>query len=271
MVKLRICILLIVLAPAAFGAVAARDSCIPVIGKWRGSSSTLALTNTVDRSTRVRLSWIVGSPREYSPPPLELVLHGNETRLIDVGRELLHGREAAGGLRIHADADVGAQAIVLAHPNGSPVTFNAVPARDAIGTGETATLAGVTGAGGFRLFVAEAKGHPIYFSATAMVGDRQRGERRYYVEPLHQASLMIDRDFALKPGEPFTLMIRAVNGSGRLVVAGGEITATQDIVVAEMLTPSKARHRMRWPEVMVYAAVALALVAAAVYRRKNPT
>jgi hypothetical protein len=267
--NVRAALLLVTLAPTAFAAVASRQSCIPVVGKWRGSSSTLALTNTTSRPVRVTLSWIIGSPRDYSPPPFQLLLSGNETRLIDVGKELLHGREAAGGLRIDADAHIGAQAIVFARPGGDPAAFNAVPTGDAIGTGETTTLAGIIGSGGFRLFVAETKGHPIYFSATAVVGDDRRGERRYYVEPLHQASLTIDRDFGLKAGEAFTLMIRAVNGSGRLVVAGGAITATQDIVATEMLVPTKPRHRMRWPEMLVYAAIALALVTAAVYGRKS--
>lgn len=256
-------------APAVFGAVPSRDSCVPVIGQWRGSTSMLVLTNTAPRPARVKLSWIIGSPRDYSPPRFELMMHGNETRVVDVARELLHGREAAGAVRIEADAEIGAQAIVLARPNGAPAKFSAIPFRDAIATGETATVGGVNGAGGFRLFAAETKGHPIYFSATVVVGDDIRGERRYYIEPRHQTTLLMDRDFGLKPGEPFTIILRALNGSGRLVAAGGQITATQDILAAEMLSPSRGRHRMPWSEVITYSAAALALIAAAFYGRKS--
>jgi len=256
-------------APAALCAVPSRDSCIPVIGQWRGSSSTLVLTNTAARPARVKLSWIIGSPRDYAPPRFELMLHGNETRVIDVGSELLRGREAAGAVRIESDVEIGAQAIVLAQPGGSPAEFSAIPFRDAIATGETATLAGVSGAGGFRLFAAEVKGHPIYFSATVIVGDDNRGEHRYYIEPRHQTTLVIDREFGLKPGEPFTIILRAVNGSGRLVAAGGQITAARDVLATEMLSPTRARHRMPWSEVITYSATALALIAAAFYSRKS--
>jgi hypothetical protein len=197
------------------------------------------------------------------------MLHGNETRVVDVAGELLHGREAAGALRIEADAEIGARAIVLTRANGAPAGFSAIPFRDAIAAGQTATLGGVSGAGGFRLFAAETKGHPIYFSATVKVGDDKRGERRYYIEARHQTTLLIDRDFGLKPGEPFTIILRAINGSGRLVAAGGQITATQDILAAEMLSPLKERHRLPWSEVITYSAAALALIAAAFYSRKN--
>ena len=269
MPKLCSIVLLAIIAESAFAATPARRLCIPVIGKWKGSSSTLTVTNTAARPTRVRLSWIIGSPREFSPANMDLMLHGNETRVIDVGHDLLLGREAAGGLRISADADVGAQAIIVTRENGAPASLEATPIRHAVGNGDTTMLGAVNGEGGYRLFVAETYGQAIYFAAKVIVGDTVRGERRYYIEAGHQTTLPIDREFNLKPGEPFTIVVRGINGDGRLIAAGGSMTASQDLVAVRMLRPALRRNRMRWPEVITYSSAAFALIAAALYRRKN--
>ena len=231
-------------------AIGARELAVPVAGQWRGSSSAIVLTNTAPRPARVTLSWIIGSPRNFTPPRVEVMLHGNETRVIDVGQEVLRGAEAAGGLKIVADADVVAQAIVRGRANGPAAAFDAVPLRDAIGTGESTTI-GATGEN-YRLFVAETKGHPIYFSLR--IGEK---EQRHYVEPLHQLTVPIK---GVAPGAGFTLTLRGINGSGRLIAAGAEITSEQDLIPFGMLLPAKPRHRLGSTELTAYGVVALALV-----------
>jgi hypothetical protein len=251
-------------------ALAARESALPVAGQWRGSSSTVILTNTASRPARVTLSWITGAPRHLAPPNIELMLHGNETRAVEVGQEILRGREAAGGLTIVADGDVVARAIIRGRPEGPGAAFDAVPLRDAIGTGESTTIAGVAGDGGYRLFAAETKGHPVHFSAVVVAGDEVRGEKRYYLEPLHQLTIPIEREFRIASGEAFTLVMRAMNGSGRLVAAGAELTASQDLVPFGMHLRSKPRRRINAAEIAAYGFVTVALVAAAFYARKRP-
>ena len=229
-------------------AVGSRESALPVAGQWRGSSTSVVLTNTAARPARVTISWIVGSPRDFAPPHVELMLHGGETRVVDVGQEVLRGMEAAGALKIVADADVVAQAIVRGRPEGAAASFEAVPLRDAIGTGESTTIA-ATGEN-YRLFVAETKGHPIYFSLR--IGER---EQRHYVEPLHQLTVPIKG-----PTPAYTLELRGINGSGKLVAAGAQITPEQDLIPFGMRLPSRPRHQLGSTEVTVYGVLALALV-----------
>jgi hypothetical protein len=64
--------------------------------------------------------------------------------------------------------------------------------------------------------------------------------------------------------------MRAMNGSGRLVAAGAELTASQDLVPFGMHLRSKPRRRINAAEIAAYGFVTVALVAAAFYARKRP-
>lgn len=253
---------------------AARDSWIPVAGHTvtadgRGFNTTIYLSDSSRSMNDVTLSFYLTAQPNIAPRQLKLQLGPGQTAAVDIGSQLSgDAKSAIGALHIRATAPLVAAARVSSggESRGSEVggVVNAIPSQFAIGAGESAVLHVPSGSR-YKLYAVETRGFPLYFS---VVTTPAVGERRLYLAAHEQRSWDLEELFrALSVS---SLQISGVNGSGKIIVAGTSIASqTRDFAAWEMSLPTEPRHRMRWPELAAYTAVALALVIAAIYNMKK--
>jgi hypothetical protein len=253
---------------------ATRDAWIPVVGHavgyaGRGFYTTVYLTDTSQAMNDVTLSFYAAAQPHVAPRQITLQLAPQQTATVDLGPQLVGDAGATGALHIHSTGRLVATARVYSRgANESPAaevgaTLNAIPSQYAIGTGES-TLLHVPAGARYKIYAAETYGFPLYFAVMTMPGS---AERRLYLSPNEQRSWDLDELF--HGTSATSLQLTGVSGSGKIVVTGTSIAETsQDFAVWEMLLPTEPRHRLRWPELTAYFAVAIALASAAVYRVK---
>jgi hypothetical protein len=149
--------------------------------------------------------------------------------------------------------------------------FAAIPARHAIGNGESTILQGVTlGASRYRAFIVETSGAALTIAETLHdLGGNVLGEKRLFVDRFEHIRLDVHELFPAVTAERATLTARGVNGNGRVVVAGAQIAAgSEDPSAFEMSFAPEPRSHIGWPEAAVYIAVAAVIIAALVLRRR---
>ncbi|HEY3055286.1 MAG TPA: hypothetical protein VGK31_05080 [Thermoanaerobaculia bacterium] len=257
-------------AVRAFGGYATREAWIPVVGHatgfgGRAFSTTVYLTDTSRTMNDVTLSFFASAQPNRAPRSISLQLGPNQSGAVDIGPQLVGDEGAIGALRVHSTGPLIAQARVCSRgANESPSSevgtlLNAIPSQFAIGTGES-TLLHVPAGTRYKLYAVETHGFPLYFSVNT-----SRHERRLYLAPFEQ------RSWDLPDMQALALRVTGINGSGKIVVAGTAIALqSQDFTAYEMSLPTEPRHRLRWPELLSYAAIALALALTALYKMKNP-
>ncbi|HEV8660244.1 MAG TPA: hypothetical protein VGS96_16685 [Thermoanaerobaculia bacterium] len=258
------------LAARGFAGYEARESWIVVVGHatgfgGRGFYTTVYLTNTSHAMNDVVLSFFASAQPNRAPRSISLQLGPNQSGAVDVGPPLVGEEGAIGALRIQSTRPLIAQARVYSRgANESPASevgtvLNAIPSQFAIGTGESTFLhvpAGVR----YKLYTVETHGFPLYFSVNT-----SPHERRLYLAPHEQ------RAWDLPDVQTASLRITGINGSGKIVVVGTAIAGqSHDFSGYEMLLPIEPRHRLRWPELLAYSAIALALALTALYKMKKP-
>ncbi len=263
-----------VVASVSFAGYPAREAWLPVVGRasglgGRGFYTTVYLTDMSRSTNDVTLSFFAAGQPNATPRSITMQLGPGQTGAAEVGPQLTGEAGAIGALRVRSTGPVVAQAHVYSRiatqRPGSEVgaVLNAIPAEYAIGTGESTPLHVPAGAR-YKLYAAETKGFPLYFSLRS---NTIAAERRLYLGPYEQRSWDLAEIF---PGAQISaITVEGVNGSGKIVVVGTSIAAeSQDFSVYEMSLATEPRHRMRWSEAAAYIAVALALVFAALYRMK---
>jgi len=247
---------------------ASRESWIPVVGHavgfaGRGFYTTVYLTDSSRSMNDITLSFFASAQPNRSPRSISLQLGPGQTGAVEVGPQLAGEQGAIGALRIHSTGPLIAEARVYSRPANDPpgsevgTVVSAIPAQFAIGTGESTLLHAPAG-GRYKLYAVETHGFPLYFSVNTSAG-----ERRLYLSAHEQ------RSWDLPDVQTRALRITGINGSGKIIVAGTAIAAqSQDFTTYEMSLPAEPRHRLRWPELAAYAAIALAIAFAALYRLK---
>ena len=252
---------------------ASRDAWISVVGHAigaRGFYTTVYLTSTAHSKNDITLSFHAAAQPHAAARESKLQLDPDATGSIDIGPELVGEAGAIGSLHITATGPFIATARVFSRAANAPVgtevgtAINAIPAEYAIGTSES-TLLHVPAGSRYKIYAAETHGFPLYFAVMTMPGS---AERRLYLSANEQRSWDLEELF--HGTSATSLRITGVSGSGKIVVAGTSIEAdSQDFTAWEMSLPTEPRHRLRWPELTAYAAVALAIVLAAIYRMKR--
>lgn len=252
---------------------ASRDAWIPVVGRavgTRGFYTTVYLTSVARAKNDITLSFYAAAQPHVAARETKLQLDPDQTAALDVGPELVGEGGAIGALHIHSSGPVIATARVYSRAVNQPVgtevgtAINAIPSQYAIGTGET-TLLHVPAGSRYKIYAAETHGFPLYFAVMTMPGSAQR---RLYLSPNEQRSWDLEELF--HGTSATSLRLTGVSGSGKIVAVGTSIEQdSQDFTAWEMSLPTAARHRLYWPELTAYAAVALAIALAAIYRLKE--
>ncbi|HSP17810.1 MAG TPA: hypothetical protein VLV78_23900 [Thermoanaerobaculia bacterium] len=266
----------------------AREAWVPVVGRVTGLGgrsfyTTVYFTDMGRAMNDVTLSFFPAGQPNATPRSITLQLGPGQSGAAEIGPQLTGDAGAIGALRIRSTAPVVAQAQVYTRAANEPpgldvgAVLNAIPAGDAIGTGESTVLHVPAGAR-YKVYAVETRGFPLYFSLRS---ETIPEERRLYLGPHEQRSwdLAEVMEPRLQPGStpagggvPSALIITGINGSGKMIVAGTSIAAqSQDFGVYEMSLPTKPRHRLPWTEAAASIAAALAIAAAAFYRMKIRT
>lgn len=255
------------LAVRALGNYPGKDLWIPVAGHAIGAdgrvhATTVFITNTSDEAADVRMSLHASGEVGKEPRTVSVRIAAGATHVQDLADRLTTAQRPIGALQISASQPVVADAWLSSRPATQPgatgSVISAIPSEFAIGSGESAVMHASTADARFKLYVAETRGFPLYFSVTAVDANGRRTEaRRLFVDRYDQ------RSWAL-PGTFVALHVAGVNGSGKVIFAGSRIdNATQDTSFFAMTLPSRARHRISSLEWTAYALAAAALLLAA--------
>ncbi|HKO59408.1 MAG TPA: hypothetical protein VJ276_26305 [Thermoanaerobaculia bacterium] len=269
---------LIASATRALAGYASRDAWLPIAGRAVGQDgrvfgTTIWLTNVSSDAARVTLSFSKSSQPNPTPHVTALTLAPGASRVID---DL--GVEGVGALHIESTEDVVAHARVYSQLAGEEPTrstatsFNAVPAQFAVGNGETATLQGGALAPGFRyrLWLVETTGNPLYYELTLLdTAGRPLSRKRLYLGGREPRMIDVGEILPSTRADQLLIRIAGVNGNGRLIATASLIaTGSGDGTAYEMTLATAPRTGFSTAELVAYGAVALALLAAAIPRRR---
>lgn len=254
----------LVLAVRASGNYPGKDLWLPVAGHAAGSdgrihATTLFITNTSEQPADVRMSLHASGEVGKEPNTVAVRIAPGATHVHDAADRLATARRPIGALRISSSQPVVADAWLYNRPAAQTGTtgsvISAIPAEFAIGSGESAVMHASTGGARFKLYVAETRGFPLYFSVIGRDADgRRTSVHRFFVDRHDQRSWEIQGSFV-------ALHVTGVNGSGKIIFAGSRIDqATQDTSFFAMTLPVRARHRIGALEWTAYALAALALL-----------
>jgi hypothetical protein len=273
---------LLLVASSAFAAYPARDLVIPIAGRAKNAAgrqflTALWLTNTDERSAaEVTLSFLPSGHANPSPRRVRLVLGAGASRVFDpLDAELLGSADVLGAVRVESTTNVIAHARIysLEAAGGTMgMGFAAIPARHAIGNGESAVLQGIAlGNSRYRMFIVETSGAALSVAITLHdLSGKSLGEKRIYVDTFEHIRADVHELFPTVQADRAVITVRGVNGNGRVVVAGAQIAAgSEDPSAFEMSFAPEPRSHIGWPEAAVYVAVA-AVAGVALVRRRRP-
>jgi len=278
--------ILVLLAAPLFAAISDIDLVIPIAGHGhqtggRVYDTTLWITNPGDAPAKVTLQFLQASQSNPSPHHLDFALGPGVTRVFDpIASEVLGANEGVGGIRIRSDHNLLASARTLSRLESESVaraiatTFNAVPARFAIGNGQTAIAQGLTLANDaterYRLYVVETAGQSLtYVIGIIDTKGKTLTQKAFYIAPNEERVVDVGDEFPNVRVDHAVVRVRGVNGSGRLIFAGAQIAReSQDSNSFEMSFVNEPRVRIPMTEAIVYVAVALAIVIAALFYRR---
>ncbi|HSP34395.1 MAG TPA: hypothetical protein VLU46_08775 [Thermoanaerobaculia bacterium] len=269
--RLRTAAIAVVLS-AAFPLLAGyvtQDAWVVVAGHATGIGgrqfeTTVYMTDASHSMNDVTLSFFPAGEPVASPRSITLQLGPDQSGAIDVGPQLTGDAGAIGALRIHSTGSLLAEAHLFNRtPAEAPPqigeVLNAIPAQYAIGSGDF-TVVPVHAGARYKLYAVETNGFPLYFSVASGTADR-----RLLIRPHEERSW--DLAQVLPVAQVSSLRITGINGSGKIIVLGTAVAEHgKDFSAYEMMLPARARHRMTWPEMTAYAAVAVAIAFTAFYR-----
>jgi hypothetical protein len=284
--RVGISLALLLSAPALLAATAARDLAVPIAGRGVGSDgrpfeTALWITNVSADASSVTLSYLRSARPNETPHATTFTLRPGETRLFDpLGAAVTGVESGTGGLLIHADEPVTAVARIYAKAAGEPLsrmrmtTITAIPTRYAVANGGLSWLQGYTGGSsplGYRLYVVETRGEPLYYTISLLDDQGRTGAQKgFYIAGREQRSLDLRAEF---PGVTLAhalVRVRGLNGNGRVVFTGLELAPeSRDAGAYEMSFLIESRNRLSAEEIIAYAVIAAALIAIAVASRRR--
>jgi hypothetical protein len=244
-------------------------------------TTTLWLTNAGTSPAHVTLQFLRAAQTNPSPRGITFVLEAGATRVFDpIGADVLGLDDITGALRLSSDQPLLATERAVSHLESEPLsralatTFNAMPARFAIGNGQTAIAQGAslgtTATERYKMYVVETAGQSLSYSIAVESQDGGTiAQKGFYIAPREERGIDLGDEFPHVRADHAIVRVRGVNGNGRIIFAGVQIAReSQDSNAYEMSYTNEPRVRMPMAEVVAYVAVACAIIVAAlVYRR----
>jgi hypothetical protein len=244
-------------------------------------TTTLWLTNPGASPAHVQLQFLRAAQANPSPRGITFVLESGATRVFDpIDADVFGSDNITGALRLTSDQPLLATARAVSHLESEPLSravatsFNAVPARFAIGNGQTAiahgAVLGPTATERYKLYVVETAGQSLSYSIAIVSQDGATvAQKGFYIAPREERGIDISEEFPNVRSDHAIVRVRGVNGNGRIIFTGAQIAReSQDSNAYEMSYTNEPRVRMPTAEVVAYVAVACAIIVAAlVYRR----
>lgn len=272
-------------ASAAHATHPAKELFLPVVGHAVGASgrefsTAVWISNTSSGGADVALTFLKSGQPNPSPRLTTFRIRPGETRLFDpVGAEILGVPDGIGALQISsrrplvAYASIYSRAATDTRSRQVSMTFAALPASFAIGNGGSALAQGLIISNDFRykIYIAEITGEPLYCSLEALdLTGREVAQTSLYLGGRAHRVLDIGEQFPSLSVARAVVRIRGVNGNGRVIFAGAQIAAaSEDGSVFEMSFAKEPRHALSSGEIVAYVAVALAIIAAALFGRRR--
>ena len=278
MLQTRIALLMLFCSLSAFAGEMGRDLYLPVVGRAAGSGgreyrTQLWLMNPTDHRVDVAITFLRHASKDQ-PQSISIRLPPASSVTQDLDERLLGAGNAVGALRVRAKHEIAASARIYSVVAGEPVSrsvgasMDAVAPNHAIAVGQKTLLAADPGAR-YKLYGVETSGSPIQISVRLLDEHAQQlASRRLYLEP--RASHVWDLSAMMPQGKDATWVeVSGVNGSGRCLVAGESIyDGSRDKVFFTMSTVTTPRFRLSAGEIAVILAASLALIVAALVRRR---
>lgn len=252
-------------------AVAARDLFLPVAGRIRDPlhdiRTVVTLRNTSSAEAHATVHFVPASGTPAPPKSLDVVIPPNAVREVNpFGDE-----HALGAIRITSDQPLFANGRIVTP--ASSASFDALSPKDAITSGEAATLDGFTFTHAAtetnRLYVIETAGDALQYTVIVRgAGGKVLAQNLHLIHPFEQHSLDLDHDFSTVAAQNASVVIRGLNGGGSIVAAAA-ITkrANGEITAREMKVTEHRGRGLSAFEKLAYAAIALFVIGTALRRR----
>lgn len=233
------------------------DLVVPAVARASGQFgaefySTIWVTSLSARTpTTVRLFFFLRDTSNVSPATFTDTLGPLETKRYDNAVQSLFGITGSGAVRVLSDGNVLVSSRTYSLPASGRVEdsnglfFNAIDANEAIASGESTYLQGVTQGGSenfrYNFGMVETTGQSVGVVATLVDGDaRQLANKSYILRPYEQKQFSVSD---LLPGVATTnaILSFSVVGAGRVVFFGTQIAnGSNDSAGFEMLLPYRA-------------------------------
>jgi hypothetical protein len=258
----------------------AADLFVPVAGNTRSATglefrTTVWITNTSNRATFVRVTFLERHPLQAASKPLTVGVAPHETKeLADLPLAL--GRQGVVGALRFESAEAIAVAARIYSSDGTGEGLSAIAADAGLQHGEEGIIAGVNFDGVVRqtTYFIETSGRPtgVYVSVRDAAG-REVAHDSFLLEAYEHRSLPITEVVRKTPVRNGSMLIRATGGSGYVYAIGLQIlNAAGDGYFVEMKQGPRRKSGPSEGELLVYSLTALAVIAAVaadLYRRKS--
>jgi hypothetical protein len=252
---------------------AGRDLFLPIAGRISDPAhdvrTTVTLKNASSSEAHATIRYLPASGTPSEGRSFDVVVPPNAARSVDPFGD----QGGLGALRITSDQELTASGRITSH--AASAVFEARPASQSIGSGETATTGTLTFTHAKsetnRLYVVETSGDALQYSIILRASDgsvvSQSGR---LIHAFRQHSIDLDDNFPTVTGRNVSVVLRGMNGGGRILAAaavtkkpGGEI------VPFEMVIASRRGRGLPLSETIAYAAIALFILGAALRSRRT--
>jgi len=254
----------------------AADLFVPVAGNTRSATgrefhTTVWITNTSNRGTFVRVTFLERHPIQTVSKPLTVDLAANETKQIDDPSR----PDVVGALRFESAEPIAITARIYSG-DGAGEGVRAVPADAGLKHGEDGIIPGLHFDGALRetTYLIETSGRPagVYVSLRDARGVEVAHDS-FLLEGFEHRALTIAEVARTTKVTSGSMRIRVTGGSGQVYAIGHQIvTPAGDGYFIEMAQAAKTPSGPSRGELVVYSLTALAVIAAVVadlYRRKS--
>lgn len=253
-------------------AVAARDLFLPVAGRIHDPlhdiRTTVTLRNTASADAHATVRFVPAAGTQAPPKSLDVVIAPNATRSVDPFGE----DQALGAIRITSDQPLVANGRIVTP--ASSASFDALSPDQAITAGEAAKLDGFTFTHAAtetnRLYVIETAGDALQYTVIVLGADgKVLAQNLHLIHPFEQHSHDLDHDFPSLASKNVTVLIRGLNGGGRIAATGAITKRANGEITAREMNVTKRRGRgLSRTEQAAYAVIALFIAGAALRRRR---
>lgn len=253
-------------------AVAARDLFLPVAGRIHDPlhdiRTVVTLRNSSSADAHAKVQFVPAAGTPAAAKSVDVVVPPNASRSVDPFGE----DPALGAIRVTSDQPLLANGRIVTP--ASSTSFDALSPDDAITAGEAARLDGFTFTHAAtetnRVYIIETAGDALQYSVIVRGTDGKiLAQNLHLIHPFEQHSLDLDHDFPALASPNATVLLRGVNGGGRIVAAGAITKRANGEIASRAMQVIERRNRgLSRTEKAAYAAIALFLAGAALRRRR---